>query len=124
MASGIPSTSRTSKLRLENVVKLYLKVRSFSYTKDYVAKYKIKEKEVKTKALRKDMKQSSNKTPAQAFTPPAHEKKMGTIWIFVYYAVYSSDRARCRDFLVLGVNMGFKSSTGNRKNCFSNTIGF
>ena len=26
-----------------------------------------------------------NKTPAQAFTPPADEKKMGTIWIFVYY---------------------------------------
>ena len=56
MASGIPSTSRTPKLCLENVIKLYLKVRS----KDYVAKYKIKEKEVKKKALRKDMKQSSN----------------------------------------------------------------
>ena len=26
-----------------------------------------------------------NKTPAQAFTPPANEKKMGTIWIFGYY---------------------------------------
>ena len=60
MVSGIPSTSRTPKLCLENVIKLYLKVRSFSYTKDYVAKYKIKEKEVKKKALRKDMKQSSN----------------------------------------------------------------
>ena len=58
--SRIPSTSRTPKLCLENVIKLYLKVRSFSYTKDYVAKYKIKEKEVKKKALRKDMKQSSN----------------------------------------------------------------
>ena len=42
-----------------------------------------------------------NKTPAQAFTPPAEEKKMGTIWIFVYYAVYGSGRGRCRDFLVL-----------------------
>ena len=42
-----------------------------------------------------------NKTPAQAFTPPADEKKMGTIWIFVYYAVYGSGRGRCRDFLVL-----------------------
>ena len=42
-----------------------------------------------------------NKTPAQAFTTPADEKKMGTIWIFVYYAVYSSGRGRCRDFLVL-----------------------
>ena len=26
-----------------------------------------------------------DKTPAQAFTPPTDEKKMGTIWIFVYY---------------------------------------
>ena len=42
-----------------------------------------------------------NKTPAQAFTPPADEKKMGTIWIFVYYAVYGSGRGRCRVFLVL-----------------------
>ena len=28
--------------------------------------------------------EKKNKTPAQAFTPPADEKKMGTIWIFVY----------------------------------------
>ena len=42
-----------------------------------------------------------NKTPAQAFTPPADEKKMGTNWIFVYYAVYGSGRGRCRDFLIL-----------------------
>ena len=43
----------------------------------------------------------NNKTPAQAFTPPADEKKMGTIWIFVYYAVYGSGRGRYTDFLVL-----------------------
>ena len=42
-----------------------------------------------------------DKTPAQAFTPPADEKKMGSIWIFVYYVVYGSGRGRCRDFLVL-----------------------
>ena len=36
-----------------------------------------------------------NKTPAEAFTPPANEKKMGTIWIFVHYAVYGSGRGRC-----------------------------
>ena len=47
------------------------------------------------------MKSKLNKTPAQAFTPPADEKKMGTIWILVYYAVYSSGRGRYRDFLVL-----------------------
>ena len=44
---------------------------------------------------------NNNKTPAKAFTPPADEKKMGTIWIFVYYAIYGSGRGRCRDFLVL-----------------------
>ena len=44
---------------------------------------------------------SCSQMPAQAFTPPADEKKMGTIWIFVYYAVYGSGRGRCRDFLVL-----------------------
>ena len=42
-----------------------------------------------------------NKTPGQAFTPPANEKKMGTIWIFVHYAVYGSGRGRCLGFLVL-----------------------
>ena len=41
-----------------------------------------------------------NETPAQVFTPPADEKKMGTISIFVYYAVYGSGRGRCRNFLV------------------------
>ena len=45
--SGINSGSSTRKLCLENVVKLYLEVRSFSYAKDYVIKYKIREKEVK-----------------------------------------------------------------------------
>ena len=29
-----------------------------------------------------------NKTPARAFTPPADEKKMGTIWIFVPGRLY------------------------------------
>ena len=40
--------------------------------------------------------EKKDKTPAQVFTPPADEKKMGTIWIFVYYAVYGSGRGRCR----------------------------
>ena len=59
MSSGICPSGSTQKLCLENVVKLYLKVRSFSYAKDYVTKYKIKEKQVNKRALRKDMKQSS-----------------------------------------------------------------
>ena len=29
------------------------------------------------------------------------QEENGTIWIFVYYAVYGSGRGRCRDFLVL-----------------------
>ena len=60
LTSGINSGSSTTKLCLENVVKLYLKVRSFSYAKDYVVKYKIRETEVKKRALRKDMKQKSD----------------------------------------------------------------
>ena len=48
-----------------------------------------------------ESKSKLDKTPAQAFTSPADEKKMSTIWIFVYYAVYGSGRGRCRDFLVL-----------------------
>ena len=48
----------------------------------------------------------NNKTPAQAFTPPADEKKMGTIWTLVCYAVYGSGRGRCRNFLVLKLGGG------------------
>ena len=60
VASGVLPTSSTPKLCLENVVKLYLKVRSFSYAKDYVAKYKKKEKELRKRALREDMKQAAD----------------------------------------------------------------
>jgi uncharacterized C2H2 Zn-finger protein len=59
LSSGVETSSPTQKLCLENVIKLYLKVRSFSCAKDYIAKYKIKEKQTKTKALRKDLKMSS-----------------------------------------------------------------
>ena len=52
-----PSNS-TQKLCLENVVKLYLKVRAFSYARDYITKYRIKAKQVKKKALRKDISNS------------------------------------------------------------------
>ena len=59
VSSGVDQTSSTQKLCLENVAKLYLRVRSFSYARDYITKYRIKEKQLKRKALRKDMKQSS-----------------------------------------------------------------
>ena len=59
MSADVNQSSSTQKLLLENVIKLYLKVRSFSYAKDYTTKHKIKGKQLEQKALRKDMKQSS-----------------------------------------------------------------
>ena len=47
---------QTTKLCLENIVKLYIKVRSFSYARDYVIKFKIKLKAAKSKGLRKELK--------------------------------------------------------------------
>ncbi len=54
--SGVGKSCSTQKLLLENIVKLYLRVRSFSYAKDYISKYKIKGKQAKSKAIRKDLK--------------------------------------------------------------------
>ena len=59
MSLRVDHSSSTQKLCLENVIKLYLRVRSFSYARDYLTKYKIEEKLLKKKALRKDLKQSS-----------------------------------------------------------------
>ena len=57
LLSGVNPSGDTQKLCLENIVKLYLKVRSFSYARD-----RIKEKQNKMKGLRKlDLKQSSDK---------------------------------------------------------------
>ena len=47
-------------ITLENFVKLYVRVRSFSYAKDIVNKYKLKEKASKTKALRTELKNKSS----------------------------------------------------------------
>ena len=54
--SGVEKSSPTQKLLLENIVKLYLRVRSFSYAKDYISKYKIRGKQTKSKSVRKDLK--------------------------------------------------------------------
>ena len=59
LSSAVDLASATQKLCLENTIKLYIKVRSFSYARDYLTKYKIKEKQTKQKALRKDLKRSS-----------------------------------------------------------------
>ncbi len=53
LSSELQPSSSTHKLCLENIIKLYLRVRSFSYAKDYITKYNIKEKQLKGKALRK-----------------------------------------------------------------------
>ena len=60
LESGIEESSCTQKLCLENIVKLYVRVRSFSYARDYISKYKIKEKQMKSKALRQDMKRGKD----------------------------------------------------------------
>ena len=54
--SGVEKSCSTQKLLLENIVKLYLRMRSFSYARDYISKYKIKGKQMKSKAIRKDLK--------------------------------------------------------------------
>ena len=59
LTSGVNPSCDMTKLCLENIVKMFLKVRSFSYTKDYVTQYKMKGKQGKKKALRKDLKRSS-----------------------------------------------------------------
>ena len=58
VSSGVSTAGDTQKICLENIVKLFLRVRSFSYAKDYITQYKIKEKKSKSKALRKDLKKS------------------------------------------------------------------
>lgn len=45
LETGIEDQSSSiQKLCLENIVKLYMRVRLFSYARDYTSKYKIKEK--------------------------------------------------------------------------------
>ena len=51
LESGIDEKSTTQKLCLENIVNLYLRVRSFSHARDYISKFKIKEKKTKSKSL-------------------------------------------------------------------------
>ena len=59
LSSRVTKSGDTQKLCLENIVKLYLKVRSFSNAKKYIMQFKINEKQGKKKALRKDLKLSS-----------------------------------------------------------------
>ena len=54
-------SSKCSKLALENFGKLFIRVRSFSHAKDIVGQYKLKAKQSKTKALRKQLQKQSEK---------------------------------------------------------------
>ena len=54
-------SSKCSKLALENFGKLYIRVRSFSHAKDIVSQYKLKAKQSKAKALRKQLQKQSEK---------------------------------------------------------------
>ena len=54
-------SSECSKLALENFVKLFVRVRSFSYAKDIVSRHKLKGKQSKTKALRTELNKQAEK---------------------------------------------------------------
>ena len=54
-------SSECSKLALENFVKLFVQVRSFSYAKDIVSRHKLKGKQSKTKAFRTELKKQAEK---------------------------------------------------------------
>jgi hypothetical protein len=41
------TSKQTKKLCLENIVKLYLRIRSFSYAKDYISNFKMQQKSMK-----------------------------------------------------------------------------
>ena len=53
--------SDVAKNTLQSIIELYLKVRSFSYAKDIVQKYKQNEHKSRSKALRKKIKRASSK---------------------------------------------------------------
>ncbi len=55
----VETSKECQSLCLENVVKLYVTVRCFSFTKDIVNKYKLSQGTPKKKALRKELKIAS-----------------------------------------------------------------
>ena len=44
LQAGTDGKNTVQKLCLENIIKLYLRVRSFLYARDYISQYKIREK--------------------------------------------------------------------------------
>ena len=57
--SGLHIDSSVSKDILHCIIHLYVRVRSFSLAKDIIQKYKIQQKQVKAKALRKEIQRAS-----------------------------------------------------------------
>ena len=53
---GPETLKQTQKPCLENILKLHLRVCSFSYANDYISKFKIRQKAAKSKSLRKELK--------------------------------------------------------------------
>ena len=45
VSSGVNASGDTQKICLENIVRVFVRVRSFSYAKDYITQYKIGEKQ-------------------------------------------------------------------------------
>lgn len=56
---GYDISKECKKLASENFVKLFVKVRSFSYAKDIINRHKLKGKASKKKALRTDLKKKT-----------------------------------------------------------------
>lgn len=57
--SEVEISSHVAKDVLHNIISLYVRVRSFSFVKDVIQKHKIRLKQLKSKALRKDINRSS-----------------------------------------------------------------
>ncbi|KAK2547635.1 hypothetical protein P5673_032331 [Acropora cervicornis] len=57
--------SSVAKDVLHNIIQLYVKVRSFSFAKDIIQKHKIRLKQMKSKALRKDISRASHESDQQ-----------------------------------------------------------
>ena len=58
----LPLDPELRKNLLENMLKLYLRVRTFSFARDITEKHKYASKKSKAKALRKVIKKPTNKT--------------------------------------------------------------
>jgi hypothetical protein len=52
-------SNECKKLALESFVRLFVRVRSFSYAKDIVTRYKLKQKSTKKKSLRTELKKNT-----------------------------------------------------------------